>query len=866
VISGAQFDWDGTGSLVVRWTTDLAATARVDYGTTTDRTQTIDRGAALATTHSVTLSGLALDTTYYLRLRSESPAAAETSKDATFFTASGGGGGGGIVGLEPATIRGLPTAWHPLTLSFRGPQATELDEQPNPFLDYRMTVTLYGPSGQTLTVPGFFDGDGEGNGSGDVWRVRFAPDAGGSWRYEVSFVAGPEVAVSLDPGVGTPLAFHGAVGSLQIADRDPNAEGFYRFGKLEYVGEHYPKFRDGPYFIKGGTDSPENLLGYRGFDNTFDQPGGISTVGLIDGLHGYGDHVRDFGPGGLGDDRDPEFSSATTGYDSRGIVGALNYLASVGVNSVYFLPMNVGGDGNETTPFVGYANTRFDKTHYDISKLTQWNLVFEHAQRKGILLHFVLGETELANELFLDGGTLGVERKLFYRELVARFGHALAIKWNLCEESDFDPADMVAFAEYLRAIDPYDHPIAFHTNILRSSGHYAQYDAVLGDPHIDATSIQGDPESAGAHVEKWRNDSARAGRKWIVETDEQTPASTGLTDTNADELRKQALYDVLFSGGHIEWYAGYHFLPLGGDVRMENFRTRESMWNYMRHARQFMEQNLPFWEMVPNDSLLTGESSAYGGGEVFAKHGAAYAIYLPDASTTGQLDLSGTSGEFTMRWFDPRTGAFVGAPRTISGGQVVELGPAPGTSPVDIFMEENGLLVIECEAVAPTGSWLAETDLPGFAGAAYYRWNGPNDFVQPGRGVLRYHFEISTPGEYVFRIHNRHDHPDPDLENDAWVRVDDGNWVSVFSDFGPASVGVWNWDSRFATTNAPASYPLAAGRHTLEISGRSANFRIDRFHLFRSEVAEPLSLTHPQSSSTPGQAGTNEDWVVLLKK
>ena len=33
----------------------------------------------------------------------------------------------------------------------------------------------------------------------------------------------------------------------------------------------------------------------------------------------------------------------------------------------------------------GKVNVSFDKLHYDISKLHQWGLVFDHAQRKGIL-------------------------------------------------------------------------------------------------------------------------------------------------------------------------------------------------------------------------------------------------------------------------------------------------------------------------------------------------------------------------------------------------------------------------------------------------------------------------------------------------
>jgi len=90
---------------------------------------------------------------------------------------------------EPV-IDGNPTVWHPLTLSFRGPRLSETDDQPNPFLDYRLQVEFRGPSGQIYTVPGFFDGNGEGGPTGDVWRVRFTADETGIWNYQASFRKG----------------------------------------------------------------------------------------------------------------------------------------------------------------------------------------------------------------------------------------------------------------------------------------------------------------------------------------------------------------------------------------------------------------------------------------------------------------------------------------------------------------------------------------------------------------------------------------------------------------------------------------------------------------------------------------------------
>jgi len=665
-ISGLSATATGATEITVVWTTDEPASGQVDYGLTQSYGETVS-SASPATAHTFVLDDLAEGGVYHLRVSGSDPSG-NASASGDLVVVLGGSTG-------PAEVTGTLTAWYPITLTFDGPTSSEGANGPNPFLDYRLQVRLIGPSGQRLDVPGFFDGDGNGGAVGNAWRARVVADEGGTWTYTASFRQGDDVAVSTLGSAGTPTAFDGAGGAFTVAPPDPAAPGFYKWGKLEYVGEHYLKFRDGPYFLKGGTDSPENFLGYAGFDNTEDQPGGVTTTGLTNGLHRYATHVADWNPG------DPLFQSEDTGVDSKGIVGALNYLSSKQVNSVYFLPMNLGGDGRETYPFVGPIENTFDKTHYDISKLGQWNQVFEHAVRKGIQLHFVLNETETENEEYLDNGNLGVERKLFYREMIARFGHALAIKWNLSEECDFTKAELQSFADYIDAVDPWGHPIGFHTHYLGDTGSYGDYSEVLGDPRFTLTSIQGAPESVGTYVEKWRADSAASGHKWVVSVDEIGPAGTGLTTGNAGSRRRSSLWDVYLSGGDIEWYAGYHGLPMGGDVRLEDFRTREAMWEYMGYARELL-QALPFWEMEPADDLVSGETSAYGGAEVFAKTNDVYIVYYPETDQTGAIDLSGASGSFSKRWFNPRHGSWSSSVKTIAAGGQHTIG-YPNSGPTD---------------------------------------------------------------------------------------------------------------------------------------------------------------------------------------
>ncbi|HTI51839.1 MAG TPA: DUF5060 domain-containing protein, partial [Planctomycetaceae bacterium] len=433
-------------------------------------------------------------------------------------------------------VEGTPAVWQPLTLTFQGPEASETDSTPNPFLDIRLQVIFRGPSQQRVVVPGFFDGDGKEGPKGRVWRARFSPDAPGKWEYAAEFRTGPGVAIQVEPDAGAPLALPDLAGSFVAAPRDPAAPGFRKWGRLRYAGRHYLKFQDGPWWIRAGTDEPENFLGYAGFVRT-------------PAKHKFAAHVEDWRPG------DPDWGDG----QGRGIIGALNSLAEQHVNSIYFLTMNVGGDGKDVWPWAGAINGRGspdnDHRHYDTAKLRQWEIVFDHAERRGIFLHVVFNEAEEANKFELDKGELGPERKLYYREMIARFGHHLALQWNLCEEYNlnfnFGPERIRAFADYIRAIDPYDHPVTVHSagdpvEMLRFT---------YGDERFGMTSIQLNQRPIHEVTEAiWRK-TQKNGRPLPVSLDEFTldrgQRASHIPVDDAEGHRREKIWPTYFSGGMI---------------------------------------------------------------------------------------------------------------------------------------------------------------------------------------------------------------------------------------------------------------------------------------------------------------------------
>ena len=75
--------------------------------------------------------------------------------------------------LIPSVYAADAIVWQPYELDYEGPYMDESESNPNPFLDFRLQVIFVGPNGQVYDVPGFFAGNGEGEGKGNVWRAIF---------------------------------------------------------------------------------------------------------------------------------------------------------------------------------------------------------------------------------------------------------------------------------------------------------------------------------------------------------------------------------------------------------------------------------------------------------------------------------------------------------------------------------------------------------------------------------------------------------------------------------------------------------------------------------------------------------------------
>jgi len=558
--------------------------------------------------------------------------------------------------------------WYPVILTFDGPN---VDESSTTFCNHRLNVTFINGD-KNYHVPGYFAADGNAadtSGSrGNKWRVKFTPDEPGQWRYRVSFRTGKDIAISDNPNAGSPVVgIDGETGTFKVGPFNPSAPGLYSKGMLTYVGEHYAQFKGNKeWFVKSGPGSPEDFFGYQDFDGTYDHPIKKSSTQKKDGylyenngkgLHRYQSHESDWQVG------DPTWK----GDKGKGIIGAINYLTRIGATTIYLIINTSTDDADNCWPWTD----RQSFLEYDVSKLEQWGIVFEHMDRMGLSPSLYLSEAD--NNVDLNGGEMGLEYRVYYREMVARFSHHLGWRYNIGEEPTMSNEEVKKAAEVLRSLDPYGHPIGSHCS-HKITKFTEMYNSLLGLDYFDGAWMQLH-RNHHTEIADWCSKSADIGHKWIVGNDESWEIEPDATD-RAEEY----YWKTIMAGGEgMTQYLGYDINDIS-DITIEDFREIEATQTIMVNARKLLSmpainKHLPF--MKSEDGLI-GNDGSDNPPFCFAKEGEVYIIYRGNGEDIN-LDLSNQPRDYLVKWYDPRKGGNLqdGSVKKVMGGGNVSLGQAP---------------------------------------------------------------------------------------------------------------------------------------------------------------------------------------------
>ncbi|MBU2881539.1 DUF5060 domain-containing protein [Psychrosphaera sp. B3R10] len=564
--------------------------------------------------------------------------------------------------------------WHKLSLTFDGPQTNEL-ATPNPFSDFRADAIFISPSNKRYLVPGFYAADANAQNThaqaGNKWQVLFSPNEVGVWRYSMSFVTGENIA-SL-PFTTKQTAHSDSAGyfdkkqgqftvvnsTIKLDNKD-----FRTKGKLEYVNKPFLQFSGNlEFFLKAGANSPEVLLGFTGFDNTPTD-------------RNYQEHVKHWQSGDPIWNTTNSTAKGTKTESSKGIIGLINFLSSFDINAFYFLTMNHLGDGKQVWPWVDKS----EPTRYDVSKLAQWDILFSHMQSKGIMTHFVLTETE--NESLFEWfesrleNDFAISRKIYYRELFARFGYHLATTWNIGEENGWqDPSgddkqqkanttkQRKQFADYLQSLTYYREHIVIHNGPSLDYHIYdKQDDNILGYKSYTGPSLQGELKTNTTYndVLKYRQLTQNSDHPWVISMDE---AYINHPANDIDQWRKDNVWATFMAGGAgIEFYLGG-----GGDIFVQDVAPFKDFYLQMTNAAAFFREFVPFEDLTPSTTL---SRSGWG----LTDNKSYYLLYFKQAN---QASAALPQGCYQLDWFNPRSNQYIAGSQICRDSSAESALPAP---------------------------------------------------------------------------------------------------------------------------------------------------------------------------------------------
>ncbi|MCI5064999.1 DUF5060 domain-containing protein [bacterium] len=552
---------------------------------------------------------------------------------------------------------------HEVTLELTGPMRSE---NSGTFRNYRLFAKFtHVMSGAVFRIPGYFAADGDaaqsGASRGDQWRVRFSPPFPGLYVAETNFRQGPNIALDPTPNTGTPIPGDGELVSF-FAGKSRARSGFRKDGRVvKGRGRYFKHLQTGAYYLKSGADSPETFMAATVYRNGQLRPEFDNTINVGRTNPDFSVHVADWRPG------DPTWRGDGGAIKGKGVTGALNFLARHGGNAFYFLGYNVdGGDGGNVFPWVSPSQ----KSVFDVSKLEQWRLLFNHATERNIAVHFVLQEEEN------DAEKTQQEELLFIREILARYGSNLAFFLNLGEEYRDRQTSQGGSTQilerdiaYARQIFPFYGPLFG----LHNPPNDWSYFTASG---LDFVSLQtGDiadvpQEASQLHI------SHPGISKAVTEVG---PDSVGVSrDGRRDEptFRGQLLASAMCNGAYgIQYYFGYRNNSDFTDIFSRGFENAHYNYSYSELFQQgkrfldFFRRDVDLEEMEPSSQSIVNRAELDCG--LLSNDNTLLLLYLSEAGSS-RIQLP-SGGLHDVTWYDPDTGSESYATVTGSRGQRVNL-------------------------------------------------------------------------------------------------------------------------------------------------------------------------------------------------
>jgi hypothetical protein len=443
-----------------------------------------------------------------------------------------------------------------IELTFSGPSISPSDA---PSRDVDFWARFQHESGSpTYKIHGFWDGNGNGGMSGNVFRIRFCPTKAGRWNIVEVFSNKPEL--------------NGEKQGDHITVSTSSLHGFWEVDSQSAGGRWYRRSDGSHQYIVGNT-----MYSFISEMYTDNKPNGSDIAKDIRGNAQYFKKVR--------------FSAIGDRYPHPTDRPFLNSSGS---------PTNNGDDSHRPNP-------QWFHKRVDLAVKT----AFDHDLIADLIMAAVDVDELRASILAKNNnGDVGP----FFKYLVARYGSYPNVWFCLINEGDhgnknphFSPSELRAFGIKAKSYMAYPSPLSVHLRAGWSSG--------LNGPWNDHVIFQSKLKNISSSADAIKSNYSSGGSNKPVVNDELSYQGSGDGHSEGDTIESHL--GAFLGGGY--GTTGYKSGNKLGQYFAGNFNaSSHSSADNLLYLRQKIDSDITFWRLSPtSSSALSGgvRSLAWEGNE-----------------------------------------------------------------------------------------------------------------------------------------------------------------------------------------------------------------------------------------------------------
>jgi hypothetical protein len=495
----------------------------------------------------------------------------------------------------------------------------------NKFTDVSLHVEYTSPSGRKIAFAGFYDGDGEGGQSGNVWKIRFMPDEVGTYRYTYSWSDGKPGG----SGEFTAIGSGAGRGILKAYAENPHW--------FAYNGKDAVFLKSYKVGAAGFTGTPIDWAASNVYSKLADR--GYNHIQLKSLPIGWAHEKPADAPADhLGS---PLWQGTPTVQDLqvwKRLDEHIGWLNTHGINVHFFMGFDPKGDGSSMH---GFAQIRF-------------------------------------------ANLSAADQEFYVRYITARLApFANVAGWNYTWETDGNGAEQ-RLMDLLAKYDPWKHLATYHDEAPASNDFgNPRYSFAGIENHGYFGNSGGAAALDSASHYQATMDAFRDKPVYMAEGNGLWRGCWAKDNANTSATR--AAWAVTLAGGSFGWQdaSGCSDGPIAD---MLNWPAGDPVAKRLDVLYGMMTEEVAFERMTPHNELLSGCWNSFDrNGAVptapcyaLAEVGKQYVVYKESG---GSFSLSLASGQYSATWVDTRSGARQPANGGAinSGGSVVQFF-APSTS------------------------------------------------------------------------------------------------------------------------------------------------------------------------------------------